>query len=684
MHQPYYMDDKAQRTFMPWVFLHSIKDYYDLPFYGSGFRSIRATYNLVPSLMYQIRSYIDGSAHDKLLELIAKPVEDLGVDDKEFLESYLFLANDKNMIRPFPRYEQIYIKYKAHNQLDLLSDEEVHDLQVLFLLSWCGNFLRKNNKVVKKLIHKQQFFTHEDKITLVDELIKFLSIILEFYKELEKKGQIAISTTPYYHPITPLLLDIQSAIEAKYNTNLPDITETFDDFGKQNTQLAIAYYENIFGKKPNGFWPAEGGVSMQTAALFANNDIRWFCTDEEILFKTTKSHDKRQIYKNYILHIGDKQIDIRFRDRYLSDLIGFEYAKKEPQNAAKDFLSHLQNIYNACNFSPLVNVILDGENAWEFFPNNAQDFFYELYKEIERAEWIECVTQDQISNDPQITSDQLSNLASGSWINGNFDIWIGSKEKNLAWELLDSAKKEYEKNKQFLNDKTKALIEREFMIAFGSDWFWWYGDDHFTPLASQFDELFRKHLINIYEYMGSNVPKEILTPTISFVQQRNGYHIKPTNYIFPAIDGKKSNFFEWFNSGYIDISKEFSVMDSKHSMIKEIRYGYNKEKLYFMFDSKANEFNDDMILRLCLNEKCMHIEIVQGKHYLDFENFAIELFCDKYIIELSIDRKHFHINEIKFSFSLEEKNSAKVIQTFPIYKDFFIGIEDLELRNWYI
>lgn len=684
MHQPYYKDDKAKQTLMPWVFLHCIKDYYDIPWYGLKFPSIKATYNLAPSLLFQIQSYIDGTAGDKLLYIIKKPVEDLSGDERDFLESYLFLANEKNMIKPLGRYHQIYIKYKAHNELGRLSDEEINDCQVLFLLAWCGNFLRKKNATIKRLILKQQFYTHEDKITLIEELNKFLPSILDLYKELEKCGQIAISTTPFYHPITPLLLDKQSAVEARYNVTLPNTTESFESFARQNTQMAVDYYEKVFGKRPGGFWPAEGSVSLKTAELFADNDLEWFCTDEEILFKTTKSRDKQQIYKNYALQVGGKKIDVRFRDRYLSDAIGFEYAKKDPRVVAKEFVSYLQNIYDAHDFSPLVNVILDGENAWEFFPNNAQEFFCELYRELEKTDWIECITQDQIAKDPMVVTEKLTSLASGSWINGNFDIWIGSKQKNRAWELLDMTKKEYEQRRELLNKRTKALIDHELMVALGSDWFWWYGDDHFTLLASQFDELFRKHLINIYEYMEAVVPKEILTPIIPSDQKKHKFHIKPVNYIYPAIDGKKNNFFEWLNSGYIDIGKEFSVMDSKSNVIKEVRYGYNKERLFFLFDSKTRELRYDMTLHLCLDDICVLIDVIKGKQYISFEHFEVELFCNMHIIELGISREYFGDKEIKFAFSLEEKETAKVIQTFPLYEDFYITIEDLELKNWYV
>ncbi len=681
MHQPYYKDDAQNNTLMPWVFLHAIKDYYDIPWYSLDFKFIRSTYNLVPSLILQLNSYIKREANDKLLDIIEKPISSLDEKQKKFLQTYIFLSNEKNMIKPLHRYYELYLKYKAHNDIKYLSDQEILDCEVLFLLSWCGNYLRANDEVVSRLLKKQSYYSHEDKIELLNSLYGFLPKIIELYKMLEDKNISQVSTTPYFHPITPLLLDTNSAKDARVDVNLPNMDSSFREFGIQNTKMAISSYKEIFDKAPTGFWPAEGSVSIDTAKLFIDNGLKWFCTDEEILYKTLKNNDKTNIYKNYKLNTGEGSIDIRFRDHYLSDAIGFEYSNMDPKAAVTSFIKHLKNIYNSTKETPLVNVILDGENAWEFFPNNAQDFFLLLYRTIEECEWIECVTMDDVSKDEQIITNEISHLSSGSWINGNFDIWIGSEQKNKAWELLDLTKKDYDKYKTNLDENTNKLIIHEFNVALGSDWFWWYGDDHFTILGSQFDELFRTHLINIYHYMGINVPSELFTPIVS-KDTSHSFHTKPKDFINPKIDGKKSNYFEWLNSGIIETNKEFSVMDSKNNCIEIVRYGYNFDKIFFLLEGKMERIAQNTQMVFILNGFTFNITLKDEKQNIQTDGVDIELFKGENDIEIAFDKKDFKSKEIKFGFELISKD--KVIQKFPIYDDFYLKIDNLALRNWYV
>jgi alpha-amylase/alpha-mannosidase (GH57 family) len=662
MHQPYYKDDKAGSTFMPWVFLHAIKDYYDIPWYSENYPKIKATYNLVPSLIAQIESYINKSANDTLLQALQYKVEDLDRKHFEHMQGYLFLSNEKNMIHPLARYHDLFLKYKVSNSVENFDTQEILDAQVLFLLSWCGNYLRQNNTIVKHLLEKQGFYSHEDKLSLIQTLLAFLPQVLMYYKHLQENKKISLSTTPYYHPIMPLLLDTKSAIEAREDVVLPKLNHNFHTIGQQNVLEAIEYHEKIFHTKPTGFWPAEGSVGIDTIKLFCEHNINWFCTDEEILFKTIHDRNKQNIYKNYSITVEGKTIQARFRDHYLSDAIGFEYSQKEPHIAAAEFVKHLQNIYNSCDFSPLVNVILDGENAWEFFPNNAQEFFHALYELLENSSWIQTVTMDEIEKIDQITTIPLSSIASGSWINGNFDIWIGSEEKNEAWELLDLTYEEYLSRKQTLDSSIIPLIEKEVMIALGSDWFWWYGDDHFTVQAKEFDELFRKHLINIFEYMEVQTPARVLTPIIKNTQN-NAFHTKPSNYITPYIDGEKSNYFEWLGSGVIDLSKEFSVMDGSKNVIQKILYGYDQDNIYFFFEAN---FQKNHTLHLYCNDREIIIQPKQKE------------------LELKISKDSLTIENNTVEFELKLYYKEDLVQNFPIYNKFAISLEECELFNWYV
>lgn len=513
MHQPYYGDDVAKKTKMPWVFLHAIKDYYDMPYMLSHFSGLKATFNLVPSLIAQIQAYSNDSANDELLETFREDVEILNHKDMERLEEYLFLSNKENLIQPLWHYNELYIKYlKAHKTLREFSSEDIVDAQVLFLLSWCGNYLKTNNHVVISLIHQGANFSHKQKIDLINELLLFCGKIIDLYKEMALKGQIELSTTPIYHPIAPLLIDIKSAKEANEHAILPDIDCNFKEYISTEVKEAIEYFHNTFGFYPKGFWPAEGSVSLKAIELFSQNKIEWIATDEEILYKSINNFDKNILYENY--RDVKNNVTLFFRDKFLSDLIGFEYSKQDAKDAVKDFILRLQKINLQKGSNCLVSIILDGENAWEFYKNNGLDFFQTLYSELQNnTNFIKTILPSEVAK-LDLPPNDIEHIATGSWINGNFDIWIGKKQKNQAWELLCQTKKDYTKYSEDLTIPKQLAIKNEFMIALGSDWFWWYDDDHFTIQKRKFDELFRLHLANIYTLMEKEIPQNIIQPIV--------------------------------------------------------------------------------------------------------------------------------------------------------------------------
>jgi alpha-amylase/alpha-mannosidase (GH57 family) len=684
MHQPYYKDDATDTTLMPWVFLHAIKDYYDIPWYLEKFPSIKATFNLVPSLMAQIEEYINGTANDKFMGILKKDVNSISQEEHLFLEEYLFLANEQHMIKPLPRYNELLLKFRAEsNSLAGFSDDELIELQVLFLLSWCGNYLRVNNDLVKDLINQGRGYSKEQKLGLISTLFSFLDEVIPYYKKLNDSGQIAIATTPFYHPILPLLLDRQSAVEAKPSVTLPSSNPAnFKEFASLQVSSAVKYYEKQFGVKPNGFWPSEGSVSEKTISLLAKNGVKWACSDEEIVFKTLKDGKKENLYKPYALSTPNGKVNLFFRDKYLSDLIGFEYSKKSAKEAAYDFLSHLKNIYYNANESVVVPVILDGENAWEFYPNNAQEFFEELYKLLKEEEsWCQTILFDEVPEIEDLSEIPLDSLASGSWISGNFDIWIGADEKNKAWELLDMTKESYDENKSSLDEETIKKVEKEFLIALGSDWFWWYGDDHFTELNHQFDEQFRAHLKNIYELMDISVPDSIFTPIVK-KEKGKQLHIPPKDFIFPVVDGNNSNFFEWLNSGEIDIKKEFSTMDSSASIVDYLYYGKDRDcnlYVYLKGDKIKSKSDEDLELRVNIDDMIFIFDLKRGKESVNQNGTYFDVAFDK-----GIEFKVYNYKKEKVKFSFEIYDAKKKIQRYPLYDETVLDFENLFLKNWYV
>ncbi|MDR1451857.1 MAG: glycoside hydrolase [Helicobacteraceae bacterium] len=585
MHQPWYRDERNGDFLMPWVFLHAIKDYAELLWIQARYPNIRATYNLVPSLMTQLESYVEnGWQNDRFLALLAKESVELSEDERTDLLEKGFFANPRTMISPLWRFNELYQKrtrfHSAKDSIRNFNDDELTDLSVLFLLSWCGNQLRSENALIKSLITKGTGFSQLEKTELLETLVAFCGGILPLYKSMQEQGRIAVFTTPFYHPILPLLLDINAANESDSNIATPNKWSDFSEDAERHVKSAVEWYEKIFEKKPRGFWPAEGSVSVLALNLLAKYGAEFACTDEDVLFKSLPSPRYRiDLYKRYFLQTESGEIGVLFRDKALSDLIGFNYSSSNAQAAADDFMAKLKGIYDSVDFDAIVPVFLDGENAWEFYENNAFDFFNALYERLSAADWLQTVTIPEAYRLKDLPKIELSALQPGSWIYGSFSTWMGHSEKNRAWELLAQTRETAKQNLNDADEKTKAQIVKELMIAEGSDWFWWYGDDHYTPLAGEFDEIFRSHLIQVYRLLGLK-PHPALTEPIKRVESATD-RVAQSALISPSIDGRKSSYYEWIGAGSLDLSRVFSAMDSSAALFKTLQYGTDGRFYYF-------------------------------------------------------------------------------------------------------
>jgi alpha-amylase/alpha-mannosidase (GH57 family) len=591
MHQPWYRDERSGEFLMPWVFLHAIKDYADMLWIQSHYPRVRATYNLVPSLMTQLDYYAkEGWKQDRFLSLLGKESAMLNEEERADLLDKGFFANQRTMIPSLWRYSELHQKRSrfrsANEAIRHFDGEELTELSVLFLLSWCGVMLKRTNALVKSLIAKGSGFSQLEKIELLETLITFCAQIPHFYKTMQEEDRIAVFTTPFYHPILPLLLDMNAAKASDSNIAAPNKWSDFSEDAERHVQSAIEWYESVFGVKPRGFWPAEGSVSVQALELLAKNGVKFACTDEDVLFKSLPSPRYRiDLYKRYSLKTDGGEIGLLFRDKALSDLIGFNYSSMEAQAAADDFMAKLKGIYDSVDFNAIVPVFLDGENAWEFYENNAFDFFNALYDRLNKAEWCRAVTIPEayaLEESPQI---DLQSLQPGSWIYGSFSTWMGHSEKNRAWEELAQTREIARQYFDKIDAKTQTAILKELMIAEGSDWFWWYGDDHYTPLAAEFDEIFRSHLIQVYRLLGLK-PRPSLNEPIKRVEIVAD-QIAQSASISPKIDGQKSSYYEWVGAGKLDLSRAFSAMDSSLALFKTLYFGTDGRYYYFMLSGNV-------------------------------------------------------------------------------------------------
>lgn len=665
MHQPDYRDTKGIAQ-MPWVFLHAIKDYFDMPWMVSLTEGIKATFNITPPLIWQMELYYDRSwEKDRFLGIWCANPTDIAEDDRNWLIKICKSANYERMVAPLPRFVELYEQEHYNNS-------ELIELEMLFMLSWCGTYLKKYDNIVIELIKKGDSFHQEDKMLLLLQLQEFVSKIFEYYKELHNKGIIAISTTPLNHPILPLLLDMNNAKIANASTNIPKEHISLFEDAKMQVQRAKELFYDKFGFEPLGFWPAEGAVDEKSTALLRDCGVKWIATDEAILFKSLHTNDKKSIYSLYSYN----DLKICFRDHYLSDLIGFEYRHKDAKEAASNFIHQLEIINNS-HENPLVSVILDGENAWEFFDSNAYGFFMALYGKLKELSWCKTVTMDEVS---QMPSKELTKLAPGSWIHGEFNTWVGHKEKTRAWELIFLTKRDYEHHKHHIDEQQKAQITHHFLAAECSDWFWWYGDDHFSDFGAEFDELFRSHLINIYDLMGIAAPSDLFIPIIKNKSAQH-FWLKPQSDITPSINGKRDSFFEWLGCGVVDESKIFSTMDRQRGPIKKILYGQDESNIYFAFETDSKQVCASDSIEIIIEPQQIRGKIEQGEQNIEIDGVIMHAVCQEFL-ELSISKQKLDSHEITIRFEIEKDD--KVIQTLPGFGELKITLNDDYSRNWFI
>lgn len=596
MHQPFYKDIWTGKYAMPWVRLHSIKDYYDMVSILEEFPDVHLTFNLVPSLIYQIEDYTNNNAIDGFMELTLKPASDLTEDEKiEILQNF-FMANWNTMIKIHPRYYELlekrglYVsKKEIETSIKKFSAQDFLDLQVWFNLAWFDPVFIEKDEFLKSLEKKGKKFTENEKTTLINKQKEIMNLIVPEYKKLNLSGQIELTTTPFYHPILPLVYNTDIAKVSLPNSK--PLTPAFSnpDDVKIQIEKAIAFHEQRFGKKPDGMWPSEGSISEDIVPLIVDAGIKWIATDEGILMRSLDISPKKEdiLYQPYSFIKDGRKIDIVFRDRVLSDLMGFSYSGWDPQIAVKHFISKLYEIrkrLERVEIPPLVTVILDGENAWEYYRNDGRDFLLLFYSELSKDSSIKTTTiSEYLSKYPPRCN--LRKLFPGSWINNDFYIWIGHEEDRKAWEYLSKVRNDlvqYQKNQQqeLLENIKKAW--EQIYIAEGSDWCWWYGDDHFTANDEEFDFLYRQHLMNVYNFIGLDIPEELLIPILS--DKITPVLYSPKSFIHPEIDGKITNFYEWSGAGRLESIKAGSSMHRSENIIKEIYFGFDVENLYIRID----------------------------------------------------------------------------------------------------
>lgn len=622
MHQPYYKDIRTGKYIMPWVRLHATKDYLDMVEVAGEFPEIRSTFNMVPSLMEQLDDYVNHGATDLVQDMTARPANALNDGEKKFLLQKFFSAHYDNMIKPHQRYRELFEKRGwAKTEAELgraaqyYNEADFRDLQVWYNLAWIDPLYRNSDEAIRKLMAKGRDFSEEDKQTVLRKHDELMAAIAPTYQKLEEKGQIEITCTPFYHPILPLICDTNVARVARPQIALPRHRFSHPEDAVAHVDDAVRFHEKTFGRKPRGMWPAEGSVSPEILPLLSRAGIKWIATDEEILGHSLGQHVRRDLngmvqnpemlYRPFYAEHDGAKVAMVFRDHFMSDLIGFQYAGWRSDDAAADLVHRIETA--AKHVPPteqpqLLSIILDGENCWEHYHEDGVPFLRRFYQLLSSSKLVKTTRVcDFLEEFPPTQT--LPKLFTGSWINHDFSIWIGHKEDNQSWEYLfevrEAVEAHIEKNRGTLTEQQIATAWKEIFIAEGSDWNWWYGDDHSSGIDEEFDQLYRDHLMSACQSVGLAPPSFLYIP----IKTRGitGQSAEPRAYIRPIIDGRMTTYYEWFAAGHYDPTLGGGSMHQAQYLIRRLYYGFDEASLYFRIDGDTTILKPSANDRVALN-----------------------------------------------------------------------------------
>jgi alpha-amylase/alpha-mannosidase (GH57 family) len=577
-HQPDYRDPADGRSVLPWTRLHATKDYLDMAWHVERHPGLRVTFNLVPSLIDQLAAIAAG-APDALFDLLARPIAALAPDERATVARRCVQAPPHAFVR-WPEYARARELASAGEP----SDAQLLALEIWFLLAWLDPVWLDEPEAAAALAGTDGIgWTAEHRDALLVLHRRLAARVIPAYRALADQGRIELSASPYDHPILPLLIDVASARRARPDLPLP--AERFASPEDARSQLvrALDRHAEVFGRRPAGVWPSEGSVSPEAVQIAGECGVRWLASDEGVLWASLPPSDRqrRALYQPWRVGADGGEVTLFFRDHELSDRIGFVYQRWDPRQAAEDFVNRLRAIgrEHRGERPPVVSVILDGENCWEHYEEDGRPFLTALYDALVSAPEIRTRTPSEVISDGG--SARLDHLHSGSWIDADFHIWIGHPEKNRAWDLLARARRALVDAGASAERAPQAweAIRR----AEGSDWFWWFGDDHPSPDRPVFDHLFRDLLRAAYQRAGLEAPAA-LTLAIARAPRAGLAYQPPIGLVHPRIDGQPTTFYEWYAAGRYALAAGGSAMHRRAGLLRSLHHGFDLERLYLRLD----------------------------------------------------------------------------------------------------
>jgi len=532
MHQPEYRDLQTGEFKLPWTYLHVIKDYVDMVAHLEAVPEAKAVINFAPILLEQIEDYanqVSGylrngvAITDPLLAALVAPTIPEEPEDRLRLVKDCMRANRERQINRYPAFvklvEMTEWLEQHYGSLCYVNAQFIHDILVWYHLAWMGETVKLTDSRIKYLIEKGSCYSIHDRIEVIQIIGELLANVIRRYKVLARKGQIELSVTPYAHPIIPLLLDLNTTLEAMPDADLPELNgyPGGEDRVKWHLEKGIQTFKRFFGAKPKGCWPSEGSVSQQTLKILSDFGFNWTASGGSVLRNSLNQPENNQPTGiHHPFKLKNTKTACFFRDDGLSDIIGFEYSKWHADDAIADLIHHLENIAAHEPGDKVVSIIMDGENAWEYFPDNGYHFLSALYSRLASHPSIELTTFSECLKSKTLVK-PLSKLVAGSWVYGTFSTWIGSSDKNRGWEMLGDVKYAFDKAlaTNRLTDKQIQQAELQLAVCEGSDWFWWFGDYNPGEAVSNFEQQFRLNLANLYRLLGEQPPAYL---ALSFTQ----------------------------------------------------------------------------------------------------------------------------------------------------------------------
>lgn len=681
-HQPFYKDFVTGEYLLPWVRLHLIKNYYTMGKIVEA-EDARVTFNFTPCLVEQIMDYVNKTALDHFLTLSSKSPSSLTEEEKNFILENFFKVNLEKVVKKNPRYNELLLKRgysfnrgKSTKIVKNFSTQDFLDIQVLFNLSWMSELLLREDSELKNLREKGREFTDKEKEILLEKQDKLIKDIIPMFRNLYKEGKIEISTSPYSHPIMPLIINTDLAKRCQ-NTPLPSPPFRRPEDLKEQLFMGKNLVEKVFDKEISGLWPSEGGVSQEIVSFVKEIGFKWFATDEIILYESKRISERRELYKPYKL----EGVNVIFREHHLSDLIGFTYSNMKTKDAVKDLMSRIKYIRDNLLEDGSLFIILDGENAWEFYPGFGVDFLSNLYKELKNEDGIVLSTVSETIS--SVKSGNLDTIETGSWIEGNFRVWIGEEEDNVSWEYLKHVRDDMERFSQEEKDRAK----KPMFAAEGSDWNWWYGSEHQKTTHIEFDSLYRRYLISVYE-INKKEPPDFLFNSI-LKGEEMFVRVEPKWLIKPIIDGKDTDFFEWVNGGKWKGEAGDGTMVISEPIIELVKFGFDMENIYFLIKlSKTGLSFKKFLLNLDIeSERKQKVKIVflkeEDTFRMETEITAVWKFDKVLEIKIPFFENHFSKGDkVSFAviFSVNQNILARIPQRGRIL--FTLPDEYYECKNW--